>query len=112
MALSSKTVRGRTADHTPKSQWPVVVGSFLTGVAAMTMVGVTAPTIASARAPQPPLADRASRQMPSTPEALVEITEAEQREMEARLAAADAALEAARAASAVGMARLRNLEGR
>jgi hypothetical protein len=111
MGGSAKIIRDKTLPPLgPRSHWPVVVGSFLTGVAAMTLVGVIAPTIAAARAPhEQALPDPVAMAMPSSPEALIEITEAQQRQMEAQLAAADRALEAARVASAEGLERLKLL---
>jgi hypothetical protein len=113
MVRSRKIVRDLTPPPAPRSHWPVVVGSFLTGVAAMTLVGVVAPTIAAARAPQVQgLIDPAARLMTSSPEALIEITEAQQRDIEARLAAAEQTIAAARSASDAGIERLRRLERR
>jgi hypothetical protein len=110
MGGSSKTMRISQAPAAAKSHWPVVVGSFLTGVAAMTLMGVAAPTIANARAPQEQaITDAATRAMPSAPAALIEISEAEQAQIERSLDRADQILDSARAASDEAMARLRTL---
>jgi hypothetical protein len=87
-----------------------VVGSFLTGVAAMTLMGVMAPTIATARSGQEQaVTDSVTRAMNASPTALIEMTEAEQRQIEASLEAAGESLDAVRSASDPALERLKNL---
>lgn len=97
----------------PKSQLPVIIGSFVTGVAAITLVGVLAPAIATAGAPDP----NAAREAPAfefahSPLALTEVTEAQRVEIARRLEAAEAALAEARAETDRAVARLNDIAGR
>ncbi|MGE0046202.1 MAG: hypothetical protein AB7J28_15980 [Hyphomonadaceae bacterium] len=90
----------------PKSQLPVVIGSFVTGVAAMTLVGVLAPAMATARAPDPNAAREQGFQFQGSPMALTEVTEAQRAEIDRRLEAAQRTLEEARAETDRAVARL------
>lgn len=95
---------------TAKPQMPVIIGSFVTGVAAMVLIGVLAPTIAAAgSAQQVVLEQRAPEEFASGPLALTEVTEAQRAEIDARLAEAERALSAARASTDAAVARLNRL---
>lgn len=97
----------------PKSQLPTIIGSFVTGVAAITLVGVLAPTIAAAGATdQIVLEEPADAGFDSAPTALSEITEAQRAEIDARLAEAEAILAAARDRTDAALARLDRLTPR
>lgn len=115
MGGSAKSRRASSRQHQPvrqaaRSHWPVVVGSFLTGVAAMTLMGVMAPTIATARSGQEQaVTDTVTRAMNASPTALIEMTEAEQRQIETTLAEANESLDAVRSASDPALERLKHL---
>jgi hypothetical protein len=105
---------GQRADAPPaqKSQLPVIIGSFMTGVAAMTLVGVVAPALATASAPDVRATQEARTQtFQHSPVALTEISEEQRRGIEARLAAAELALAEARADTDRAVARLDGLSG-
>jgi hypothetical protein len=91
---------------------PVIIGSFMTGVAAMTLVGVVAPAIAAAAAPDARPAHEARPQtFRHSPVAFTEISEEQRSYIEARLAAADRALASARAETDAALSRLDRLDG-
>jgi len=104
--------RSDDAAHAPKSHLPVVIGSFVTGVAAMTLIGVAAPSIAAAGSGAQVVMERAADGgFDSAPGALTEVTESQRAEVAARLEAAERALADARAVTDRALARLDRLSG-
>lgn len=100
------------APSSPKSHLPVVIGSFVTGVAAVTLLGVAAPSIAAAGAgTEVVLEQSAEGGFVSAPNALTEITEAQRAAMAERLQAAEEAIATARAGTDQALARLDRLSG-
>ncbi|MGE0828396.1 MAG: hypothetical protein AB7O04_03480 [Hyphomonadaceae bacterium] len=113
MSKSSPDARNEAAPAPgAKSQWPVIVGSFVTGVAAMTLVGVLAPAIATAANPAQIEAPRSDSAFESAPMALTEITEAQRQEIEARIAEAERMLAEADAFTDEAASRLDRLTPR
>ncbi|MBI1186761.1 MAG: hypothetical protein GC206_05425 [Alphaproteobacteria bacterium] len=100
------------APNSSKSHLPVVIGSFVTGVAAVTLLGVAAPSIAAAGAGADVVLERsADGGFVSAPNALTEITETQRAAMAERLRAAEDAMAAARAGTDQALARLDRLSG-
>ena len=106
---------GQRAEAPPaqKSQLPVIIGSFMTGVAAMTLVGVVAPALASAAAPDlRAVHEERTESFQHSPVAFTEISEEQRQEIDARLAAAERALTEAHAQTDEALARLDHLSGK
>ncbi len=111
MSIHARNERAAERPAGPKSQLPVVIGSFVTGVAAMTLVGVLAPTIAAAGAPN------RGREAPAfafehAPDAFARITPAQRAEIDRRLAAAAREIAEARGETDRAVSRLNALARR
>lgn len=105
MSNTTPEKRIEDAPTAVKSHLPTVIGSFVTGVAAMTLAGVLAPTIAAAgSSAQVVVEQQTDASLGGNPVGLTEVTEAQRAHIAARLEAADDALAEARAAARAAIA--------